>query len=60
MSFSVQCFLMSRDGEYLITGGENGIVEIWRTFNLSHLYAFVAANSSIKSIAMSHDQKYVI
>lgn len=49
--------LMSRDGEYLITGGENGIVDVWRTHNLSHLYAFVATNCPIRSLSLTHDQK---
>ena len=50
---------MSRDGEYLLTGGDRGIVEVWRTFNLALLYAFPACDSSIRSLALSHDQKYV-
>ena len=49
---------MSRDGEYLLTGGDRGIVEVWRTFNLALLYAFPACDSGIRSLALSHDQKY--
>ena len=55
--FSFQCLVMSRDGEYLLTGGDRGIVEVWRTFNLALLYAFPACDSGIRSLALSHDQK---
>lgn len=50
--------LLSRDGEYLMTAGDRGIVEVWRTFNLAPLYAFPACNSAIRSLALTHDQKY--
>nr|CAD7426210.1 unnamed protein product [Timema monikensis] len=51
------CLLLSRDGEYLMTGGDKGIVEVWRTFNLALLYAFPACDSSVRSLALTHDQK---
>lgn len=58
MSYCVlQCMLLSRDGEYLMTGGDKGIVEVWRTFNLSLLYAFPACDSSVRSLGLTHDQK---
>lgn len=56
-SFLFQCLLLSRDGEYLMTGGDKRIVEVWRTFNLALLYAFPACESSVRSLALSHDQK---
>jgi len=57
INFLFQCILMSRDGEYLLTGGDRGIVEVWRTFNLALLYAYPTCDSSIRSLALSHDQK---
>lgn len=54
---NLHCLLLSRDGEYLMTGGDKGIVEVWRTFNLALLYAFPACDSSVRSLALSHDQK---
>lgn len=56
---NLQCMLLSRDGEYFITAGDKGIVEVWRTFNLAPLYAFPACNTGIRSLALTHDQKYV-
>lgn len=53
----LQCLLLSRDGEYLMTAGDKGIVEVWRTFNLALLYAFPSCDSSVRSLALSHDQK---
>jgi hypothetical protein len=40
-----------------MTGGDKGIVEVWRTFSLALLYAFPACDSSVRSLALSHDQK---
>lgn len=54
----LKCMLLSRDGEYLMTAGDRGIVEVWRTFNLAPLYAFPACSSGIRSLALTHDQKY--
>ncbi|XP_076665188.1 A kinase anchor protein rugose isoform X10 [Andrena cerasifolii] len=57
---NLQCLLLSRDGEYLMTGGDKRIVEVWRTFNLALLYAFPACESSVRSLALSHDQKFLL
>ncbi|XP_073999314.1 A kinase anchor protein rugose isoform X3 [Rhodnius prolixus] len=57
---NLQCLLLSRDGEYLMTGGDKGVVEVWRTFNLALLYAFPACDSTIRSLALTHDQKFVL
>ncbi|XP_058126890.1 neurobeachin [Anopheles coustani] len=57
---NLQCMLLSRDGEYLMTAGNKGIVEVWRTFNLAPLYAFPVCNSGIRSLALTHDQKYLL
>jgi len=54
---SFQCILLSRDGEYLMTGGERGVIEVWRTFNLALLYAYPACDAGVRSLALSHDQK---
>ena len=57
LPFMIQCVLLSRDGEYLITGGDRGVVEVWRTFNLALLYAYPACDSGVRSLALTHDQK---
>ncbi|XP_055933663.1 neurobeachin-like isoform X3 [Argiope bruennichi] len=57
---SIQCLTMSRDGEYMMTGSDKGIVEVWRTFNLALLYAFSTCDSGVRSLALSHDQKFLL
>ncbi|XP_069954303.1 neurobeachin isoform X3 [Cherax quadricarinatus] len=57
---NIQCVILSRDGEYMMTGGEKGIVEVWRTFSLALLYAFPTCDSAIRSLALSHDQRFLM
>jgi len=59
-SDSINCLLLSRDGEYVVTAGEKGIIEVWRTFTLTLLYAFPGCESSVRSLALSHDQKFLM
>ena len=56
--FELQCVALTRDGEYLVTAGERGIVEVWRLFTLALLYAYPAFDSPVRSLALSHDNKY--
>ncbi|XP_065556860.1 neurobeachin-like isoform X3 [Artemia franciscana] len=57
---NISCVLLTRDGEYLITAGTRGIVEVWRVFSLALLYAYPACEAPIKSLALSHDQKFIL
>ncbi|XP_043237730.1 neurobeachin-like isoform X3 [Amphibalanus amphitrite] len=57
---NIQCMILSRDGEYMMTGGDRGVVEVWRTFSLSPLYAYPACDSSVRSLVLSHDQKFLM
>ncbi|KAK2185649.1 hypothetical protein NP493_229g03011 [Ridgeia piscesae] len=57
---NVQCMITSRDGQYFIMGGDNGIVEVWRTYDLNVLYTYPTCDSSIRSLALSHDQRYLM
>uniref|UniRef100_A0A6B0VH61 Putative lysosomal trafficking regulator lyst n=1 Tax=Ixodes ricinus TaxID=34613 RepID=A0A6B0VH61_IXORI len=57
---NLQCLTLSRDGEYMVTGSESGVVEVWRTFNLALLYAFPACEGGVRSLALSHDQKFLL
>lgn len=56
----IQCMCLSRDGEYLITGGNKGIVEVWRTYDLNLLYAFPYCDSAVRAVALTMCQKYVL
>jgi WD40 repeat protein len=52
--------IMSRDGQYLIMAGDNGIVEVWRTHDLNVLYTYPTCDSSVRSLALSHDQRFLM
>lgn len=47
----------SGNSQYLVTGGDKGVVEVWSTWDFKHLYSFPQCDAGIRSIALSHDQK---
>nr|CAD2141024.1 unnamed protein product [Meloidogyne enterolobii] len=51
--------VLSRDGEYFIIGTENGKILIFRLFPLELIYSYAQTDSSIKSVAISTNQKFV-
>ncbi|KAL0879173.1 hypothetical protein ABMA27_002965 [Loxostege sticticalis] len=55
-----QCLVLSRCGEYLVCGGDAGVVEVWRAFTLAPLYAFPPLGAPVCSLALSHDQKFLL
>ncbi|XP_063831781.1 neurobeachin-like, partial [Ostrinia nubilalis] len=55
-----QCLALSRCGEYLVCGGDAGVVEVWRAFTLAPLYAFPPLGAAVCSLALSHDQKFLL
>lgn len=57
---NLQCMIMNRDGQYLMVGGDNGVVEVWRSYDLTVLYSFPTCDSSVRSLALSHDQKFLL
>jgi len=50
---------MSQDGHYVVVGGEKGTVYIYRTYDLSLVYTYPSCDAVIRSLAITHDQKYV-
>ncbi|ESN92414.1 hypothetical protein HELRODRAFT_181462 [Helobdella robusta] len=57
---NIQCMIMNRDGQYLILSGDNGVVEVWRSYDLTVLYSYPKCDSSVRSLALSHDQKFLM
>ncbi|XP_045504943.1 neurobeachin isoform X4 [Colias croceus] len=55
-----QCLALSRCGEYLVCGGDAGVVEVWRACTLAPLYAFPPAGAPVCSLALSHDQRFLL
>lgn len=55
-----QCVVLSRCGEYLVCGGDAGVVEVWRAVTLAPLYAFPPAGAPVTGLALSHDQRFLL
>lgn len=54
-----QAMLLSRDGQYMLTGGDGGVVSVWQVHDLKRLFAYPGCDAGIRSMAMSHDQRYL-
>lgn len=50
--------LLSRDGQYLLTGGDGGVVSVWQVYNFHQLFTYPGCDAGIRSMALSHDQRY--
>ncbi|XP_068607152.1 lipopolysaccharide-responsive and beige-like anchor protein [Brachionichthys hirsutus] len=57
---SVKAMLLSRDGQYLLAGGDGGVVSVWQVHNLQKLFTYPGCDAGIRSMAMSHDQRCII
>ena len=49
---------MNTDGQYTVIGGDRGFVQILRTYDLQPIYVYPQCDASIRSLAITHDQKY--
>lgn len=57
---AVHTMILSRDGQYMMLGGSSGIVEVWRSHDLTLLYTYPPCDSSIRSLALTHDHKFLL
>lgn len=57
---SIKAMFLSRDGQYLLTGGDGGVVSVWQVHNLKQLFTYPGCDAGIRSMAMSHDQRCII
>ncbi|KAF6738367.1 Lipopolysaccharide-responsive and beige-like anchor protein [Oryzias melastigma] len=57
---SIKAMLLSRDGQYLLTGGDGGVVCVWQVHNLKQLFSYPGCDAGVRSMAMSHDQRCII
>ncbi|OQV18754.1 Neurobeachin [Hypsibius exemplaris] len=55
----IESMVITRDGEYFVTGGEKGIVRLWRTFTLTPLYSYPSLDGPVRSLALSHDHRII-
>ncbi|XP_061574417.1 lipopolysaccharide-responsive and beige-like anchor protein isoform X2 [Cololabis saira] len=56
----IKAMLLSRDGQYLLTGGDGGVVSVWQVHNLKQLFTYPGCDAGVRSMAMSHDQRCII
>lgn len=57
---SIKAMYLSRDGQYLLTGGDGGVISVWQVYNLKQLFTYPGCDAGIRSMAMSHDQRCII
>lgn len=57
---NIRAIQLSRDGQYLLTGGDNGMVMVWQVSDLKQLFAYPGCDAGIRAMALSHDQRCII
>ncbi|KAM6220988.1 lipopolysaccharide-responsive and beige-like anchor protein [Rhynchocyon petersi] len=57
---NIKAMQLSRDGQYLLTGGDNGVVMVWRVSDLKQLFAYPGCDAGIRAMALSYDQRCII
>ncbi|CAH2301148.1 lipopolysaccharide-responsive and beige-like anchor [Pelobates cultripes] len=57
---NTRAILLSRDGQYMLTGGDNGVVIVWQVSDLKQLFAYPGCDAGIRSMAMSFDQRCIM
>uniref|UniRef100_F1KPT4 Putative neurobeachin homolog n=1 Tax=Ascaris suum TaxID=6253 RepID=F1KPT4_ASCSU len=56
----ILCGILSRDGEYIVVGSEEGRVSVLRLFPLQLLYSFQQTDSAVRSVALSSNQRFIL
>ncbi|XP_072547621.1 neurobeachin isoform X1 [Salminus brasiliensis] len=57
---STRAILLSSDGQTLVTGGDNGVVEVWQACDFKQLYIYPGCDAGIRAMDLSHDQRTLI
>uniref|UniRef100_A0A673WYZ7 LPS responsive beige-like anchor protein n=1 Tax=Salmo trutta TaxID=8032 RepID=A0A673WYZ7_SALTR len=60
MEENIRAMLLSRDGQYLLTGGDEGVLSVWQVHNLKQMFTYPGCDAGIRSMAMSNDQRCII
>lgn len=55
----VVCITFSFDSKYIITGGDDHAVRVWELETEQEINVLVGHKSSVNSIAISNDSKYI-
>ncbi|XP_047247715.1 neurobeachin isoform X3 [Girardinichthys multiradiatus] len=57
---TTRAILLSSDGHNLVTGGDNGVVEVWQACDFRQLYIYPGCDAGIRAMDLSHDQRTLI
>uniref|UniRef100_A0A8C5D403 Neurobeachin n=1 Tax=Gadus morhua TaxID=8049 RepID=A0A8C5D403_GADMO len=57
---SSRAILLSSDGQNLVTGGDNGVVQVWQACDFKQLYIYPGCDAGIRAMDLSHDQRTLI
>ncbi|XDV14954.1 hypothetical protein PO909_015117, partial [Leuciscus waleckii] len=57
---NIKAMLLSKDGQYLLSGGDTGVLSLWQIHDLKQLFTYPGCDAGIRSMAMSHDQRCII
>uniref|UniRef100_A0A9J8CJ05 Neurobeachin n=1 Tax=Cyprinus carpio carpio TaxID=630221 RepID=A0A9J8CJ05_CYPCA len=57
---NIKAMLLSKDGQYLLSGGDAGVLSVWQIHDLKQLFTYPGCDAGIRSMAMSHDQRCII
>uniref|UniRef100_A0A8R1ELS7 WD_REPEATS_REGION domain-containing protein n=2 Tax=Caenorhabditis japonica TaxID=281687 RepID=A0A8R1ELS7_CAEJA len=56
----IECCVVTRDGEFAVTGSVNGRISIWRMFPLIKLYTYQPLNSAVRSVAVVASHRFIL
>ncbi|XP_051055321.1 lipopolysaccharide-responsive and beige-like anchor protein isoform X5 [Phodopus roborovskii] len=56
----IRAIQLSRDGQYLLTGGDSGVVIVRQVSDLKQLFAYPGCDAGIRAMALSFDQRCII
>ncbi|XP_012530275.2 periodic tryptophan protein 2 homolog [Monomorium pharaonis] len=57
---NMNCLAYSPDGQYIVTGGDDGKVKLWNTLTGFCTLTFHEHTSSISSVLFSHNRKFIV
>uniref|UniRef100_A0A8C8E429 Neurobeachin b n=1 Tax=Oryzias sinensis TaxID=183150 RepID=A0A8C8E429_9TELE len=57
---STRAIILSSDGHNLVTGGDNGVVEVWQACDFKQLYVYPGCDAGVRAMDLSHDQRTLI
>lgn len=57
---SVNCVAISKDGKYIVSGGQNFSITLWSVDSVKEIRKFTGHIGSISSVKITNDNKYII